>query len=55
METLGFCTAGLAEIAKWVDQPAIRHFTQFGESLIRSQLVMRAHEPLVDADRAKGA
>ena len=38
MQTLGFCTAGLAEIAKWVDQPAIRHFTQFGESLIRFQI-----------------
>jgi hypothetical protein len=38
METLGFCTAGLAKIAKWVDQPALRHFTQFGESLIRLQI-----------------
>ena len=38
METLGFCTAGLAETAKWVHQPAIRHFFQFGKGPIRFQI-----------------
>jgi len=38
METLGFCAAGLAEIAKRVNQPTIRHLPQFWESLVRLQI-----------------
>ena len=37
-ETLGFCTAGFAEIAKRVDQPAIRHLPQLWDSLVRLQI-----------------
>src|SRR5260370_1193281 len=37
-KTLGFCAAGLAEIAKRVDQPAIRHLPQLWESLVRLQI-----------------
>ena len=38
MEALGFCAAGLAEIAKWVNQPTIHHLPQFWESLVRLQI-----------------
>jgi hypothetical protein len=34
-ETLGFCAAGLTETAKRIDQPAIHHFPQLWESLVR--------------------
>src|SRR5262245_62294844 len=38
MKALGFCAAGFTEIAKRVDQPAIRHFAQLWESLVRFQV-----------------
>ena len=38
MEALGFCAAGLAEIAKRVNQPTIRHLLQLWESLVRLQI-----------------
>jgi hypothetical protein len=37
-ETLGFCTAGFAEIAKRVNQPTIRHLLQFWDRLVRLQI-----------------
>ena len=38
MQTLGFCAAGLAEIAKRVNQPTIRHLPQFWEALVRLEI-----------------